>query len=97
LSAKLAQTFVDRGVLRGQRDGSPWPYYWLSRPIGRAELGKPKVCITKKRPHSLLSAKECAVQEGALEQATSKADSSALQKLLDSTQTAKLCKVLWKL
>ena len=25
-SAKLVPTFVDRGVSRGQRDGSPWPF-----------------------------------------------------------------------
>jgi hypothetical protein len=32
LSAKLVPTFVDRGVSRSQRDGSPRPYSRFSRP-----------------------------------------------------------------
>jgi hypothetical protein len=54
---KLAQTFADTGVSRGQRDGSPRPYSWLSRPTGDAEIGQPKVRneVTKKRPLSLLT------------------------------------------
>jgi hypothetical protein len=32
LSAKLVPTFADRGVPRGQRDGSLRPYYRISRP-----------------------------------------------------------------
>jgi hypothetical protein len=32
LSAKLVPTFTDRGVSRGQRDGSLQPYSRISRP-----------------------------------------------------------------
>jgi hypothetical protein len=32
LSVKLVPTFADRGMLRGQRDGSPLPYSRISGP-----------------------------------------------------------------
>jgi hypothetical protein len=36
LSAKLVPTFAERGVTRGQRDGSLWPYSRFSRPRGES-------------------------------------------------------------